>query len=64
MNEIFYLCVRILQILAHRLGMTYEEVNVWIFCIIWPAITVLLFALVFIFTWLGATRRIIWNKNR
>jgi hypothetical protein len=43
---IFNICVLFLQDLAKLLGMTYQEVNVWIFCVIWPALTVLLFILV------------------
>ena len=38
-DTIFMLCVYFLQWLAKRLGMTYNEVNVWIFCVIWPIIT-------------------------
>ena len=35
---IFYLCVHFLQWLAKKLGMTYNEVNVWLFCVILPLI--------------------------
>ncbi len=45
-NRIFQLCVDLLVWLAHLLGMTYEEVNVWIFCVIWPLFTLLLIAVV------------------
>ena len=38
-DKIFMLCVHLLQWLAEKLGMTYNEVNVWIFCVIWPIIT-------------------------
>ena len=38
-DKIFMLCVHLLQWLADKLGMTYNEVNVWIFCVIWPIIT-------------------------
>ena len=38
-DTIFMFCVYFLQWLAKRLGMTYNEVNVWIFCVIWPIIT-------------------------
>jgi hypothetical protein len=37
-NELFDWCVRLLVQMGHALGMTYNEVNVWIFCIIEPAI--------------------------
>ena len=35
-NEVFDWCVRLLENWAAALGMTYNEINVWIFCIIWP----------------------------
>ena len=42
------LCVNLLVRLADRLGMTYKQTNVWIFCVIVPAII------------LGQTAAIIW----
>lgn len=42
MNVIFDLCVAILVTLAERFGMTYQEVNVWIFVILWPVLTLFL----------------------
>lgn len=45
-SKIFQLCVDLLVWLAGLLGMTYEGVNVWIFCVIWPVITLLLIAIV------------------
>ena len=33
---IFNFCVRLLYDVASILGITYEEINVWFFCIIWP----------------------------
>ena len=39
---IFKTCVIILVDLAFILGITYEEINVWLFVIIWPALTVYL----------------------
>lgn len=38
MNDIFNVCVEILEYAARFLNMTYEEVNVWLFCIIEPLI--------------------------
>jgi hypothetical protein len=35
-NKIFDLCVDLLQVLSKMLGMSYAEVNVWIFCILEP----------------------------
>ena len=42
MNEIFDLCVRFLIWLAKLTGTTYKEINVIIFCIMWPAFTLFL----------------------
>lgn len=42
MNKTFYQCVRFLEVWADRLNMTYEELNVWIFCIIEPVIFLIL----------------------
>ena len=44
-NYVFDLCVRILMVLAKHCGMTYKAVNVWIFVIIWPLITLFLLGL-------------------
>ena len=40
MDEVFDWCVRLLVFLAPQFGMTYKEINVWIFVIIWPVITI------------------------
>jgi len=45
-EAIFDWCVRLLVFLAAQLGMTYKEINVWIFVIIWPIVTLVLIALV------------------
>jgi hypothetical protein len=42
MEKLFYLCVDLLYYIASITGLTYEEVNVIIFCFIWPALTVYL----------------------
>ena len=42
MNQLFYYCVEILKKSAELTGMTYEEVNIWIFVVIHPLITLLL----------------------
>jgi len=46
MNAIFDLCVRILVYLAGQTGLTYKEINVWIFVILWPILTLGLMLLV------------------
>lgn len=37
-NEVFDWCVEILEYTARLLNMSYEEVNIWLFCIIEPII--------------------------
>lgn len=48
MDALFDLCVRILVFLAEHTGMTYKEINVWIFVIVWPLFTLGLIALVIV----------------
>jgi hypothetical protein len=45
-DAIFDWCVRLLVFLAEQLGMTYKAINVWIFVIIWPVVTLALVLLV------------------
>ena len=40
-DTVFRICVVLLVDLADLLGISYEEINIWIFVIIWPALTVL-----------------------
>ena len=42
MDQIFDWCVTVLIYWAGILGITYKEINVWVFIIIWPMLTVLL----------------------
>jgi hypothetical protein len=46
MVEIFDWCVRLLNVWARMLGITYQEINVWIFVVIWPLLTVILIVLI------------------
>jgi hypothetical protein len=48
MNTIFNLCVNLLVDMSKMLGITYEELNVWLFVIIHPVITLALFVIVLI----------------
>ncbi len=48
MNAIFDWCVEVLVFLAGQLGITYKEVNVWIFVIIWPVISLILIVIIII----------------
>jgi hypothetical protein len=41
-KKVFNQCVRILNCTAKKLGVSYEARNVWIFVIIWPAVTIIL----------------------
>jgi hypothetical protein len=42
-DETFNFCVRLLYEIGGILGITYEEINVWLFCIIWPFLTLIMF---------------------
>ena len=42
MDQIFDWCVNVLVYWAGILGMTYKEINVWVFVIIWPIVTILM----------------------
>ena len=44
LDETFNFCVRLLYDIGGALGITYEEINVWLFVIIWPLASLLLFA--------------------
>ena len=39
-DTIFRMCVVLLVDLADLLGVSYEEINIWIFVIIWPVLTI------------------------
>ena len=43
-DETFNFCVRLLYEIGGILGISYEEINVWLFIIIWPIASLLLFA--------------------
>ena len=51
-DGIFKLCVILLVDLADLFGLTYEEINIYIFVIIWPFLT------------LYQTLRILWLKRK
>ena len=51
MNTVFNLCVKFLVVSAHMLGISYQQINVWLFVIIHPLITILFLAL-FIITFI------------
>ena len=39
-DELFKLCVIFLVDLSNLIGVSYEEINIWIFVIIWPLLTI------------------------
>ena len=42
MDSIFDWCVQVLVYWADIFGITYKEINVWVFVIIWPILTIIL----------------------
>ena len=45
-DGLFDLCVQILLWLANLFGVSYNTINIWIFCVIWPVLTILLIGVV------------------
>ena len=43
-DSVFNFCVHLLYYVAGILGISYEEINVWLFCVIWPLLSLVLFA--------------------
>ena len=43
-DSVFNFCVHLLYDVAGVLGISYEEINVWLFCVIWPLLSLVLFA--------------------
>ena len=39
---VFNYCVKLLYDAASFVGISYEEINVWVFCILWPIATILI----------------------
>ena len=58
MHELFDICVGILYWIADVTGLSYKQANIWIFVIIHPLITLLLFIIV---VW---QRKKMMGKNR
>lgn len=46
MDQIFDGCVNVLVYWADIFGITYKEINVWVFVIIWPILTISLIAII------------------
>ena len=50
MNKVFEQSVRFLQLASEQLGVTYQELNVWIFLIIEPIVFVILVIKIYLLT--------------
>ena len=48
MDQIFDWCVNVLIYWANMFGITYKEINVWVFVIIWPIVTLALMIIIFL----------------
>jgi hypothetical protein len=46
MDAIFDWCVQVLVYFAGVFGVTYKEINVWVFVIIWPIFTLVLVTII------------------
>ena len=42
-HDLFWLCVNFMKWICEHTGISYEALNIWIFVIVHPAITILLF---------------------
>jgi hypothetical protein len=47
MDAIFDWCVNVLIYWANIFGITYKEINVWVFVIIWPILTIWMAVVIF-----------------
>jgi hypothetical protein len=43
-DVVYNFCVQLLIDTSRFLGISYEEINVWLFCVIWPLLSLILFA--------------------
>ena len=48
MDQVFDWCVKVLVYWAGIFGITYKEINVWVFVIIWPILTVIMLSVIVI----------------
>ena len=46
-NRVFDWCVQVLLWLGAMLGISYRAINVWIFCVLWPAFTIALLIIIY-----------------
>lgn len=45
MEQIFWICVKIMQLMSNAFGISYQQLNVLLFVVLHPAITVYLYFL-------------------
>jgi hypothetical protein len=45
-DRIFDWCVWLLLVAGHATGLGYKAINVYVFCVLWPAATLVLLAIV------------------
>jgi len=43
MDTIFWICVKLMVLVSHAIGISYQQLNVLLFVILHPAITLVLF---------------------
>lgn len=43
MDTVFWICVKLMQVMSNMLGITYQQLNVILFVIVHPSITLILF---------------------
>lgn len=43
MDTIFWICVKVMQVMSNALGITYQQLNVLLFVMLHPTITLILF---------------------
>ena len=48
MDAIFDWCVAVLVYFAGVFGITYKEINVWVFVILWPIVTLAMVAVIIV----------------
>jgi hypothetical protein len=46
MDQIFDWCVNVLVSWAGIFGISYKEINVWVFVILWPVLTIVLISII------------------
>ena len=45
-EEIFDWCVNVLVYWANMIGISYKEINIWVFVIVWPILTLVMIGII------------------